>query len=123
MANGAAKTEYRPNYEVQAREMVAETPELRVQVITLGPDHVIPWHFHSTITDTFFCLEGELSVEARAPRVSYRLKPGERCAITPNWAHIVRSAGPGAVRFLIVQGPGAYDYIPVGGAVASGPAT
>jgi len=122
MNDDRSKQPWQDRYAVQATEIVAETPDLRVLVITLAPDEIIPWHFHSTITDTFFCLEGELEVEARAPRATFRLKPGERCAITPKWAHIVRNAGPETCRYLIVQGLGAYDYIPVGGTAAGGSA-
>jgi quercetin dioxygenase-like cupin family protein len=110
-----AATAERP-YTIEDREVVAETPELRVSVLTLGPGQLIPWHCHSRVTDTFFCLEGEIRVETRAPRGAFRLKPGERCAVSAKHAHEVTNAGAGRARFLIVQGIGTYDYIPVGGA-------
>jgi quercetin dioxygenase-like cupin family protein len=113
MSEVAAAAVPRP-YVVEKREVVAETPDLRVTLFTFAPGQFIPWHSHSRVTDTFFCLAGELEIEARAPRAGYRLKPGESCAITPKWAHTVRNAGEGHCRWLIVQGIGTYDYIPVG---------
>lgn len=102
------------HYEVEDTTIVAEAPELRVVRITLAPGQVVPWHWHSEIRDTFFCLEGAMTVETRAPRHEYRLAPGDECAVEPKTAHIVRNTGPGRCRFAVVQGPGVYDFHPVG---------
>ena len=53
-------------------------------------------------------------VETRAPRHSYRLEPGQRCAVPPKTAHHVQGVAGGPCKFLIVQGVGTYDFIPVG---------
>jgi len=54
-------------------------------------------------------------VETRAPRHIYRLLAGERCAVPPKTAHYVHGAADGPCKFLIVQGVGVYDFVPVGG--------
>jgi len=54
-------------------------------------------------------------VETRAPRHVYRLLPGERCAVPPKTAHYVHGEADGPCKFLIVQGIGVYDFVPVGG--------
>jgi hypothetical protein len=54
-------------------------------------------------------------VETRAPRRVYRLLPGERCAVPPKTAHYVHGEADGPCKFLIVQGIGVYDFVPVGG--------
>ena len=102
------------HYEVAGREIVAEGTDLRVQVLTLAHGQCVPWHYHSAITDSFVCLEGPMVVETRAPRHSYRLEPGGRCAVPPKTAHYVHGEDDGACKFLIIQGVGVYDFVPVG---------
>ena len=96
-------------------ELVAEGADLRVQVLSLAVGQCIPWHYHSEISDSFVCLEGPMVVETRAPRHVYRMLPGERCAVPPKTAHYVHGEADGACKFLIVQGVGVYDFVPVGG--------
>lgn len=105
----------RGNYEIAGRELVAEGADLRVQVLTLAGGQCVPWHYHSEITDSFVCLEGPMVVETRAPRNTYRLQPGQRCAVPPKTAHTVAGEGGGPCSFLIIQGVGVYDFVPVGG--------
>ncbi|MDA0218765.1 MAG: cupin domain-containing protein [Proteobacteria bacterium] len=103
------------DYEIDGTETVAEGADLMVSILTLGPGQSVPWHYHSEITDSFVCLEGELVVETRAPRAVHRLLPGGRCAVAPMTAHFVHGLDGSACRFLIVQGVGVYDYVAVGG--------
>jgi quercetin dioxygenase-like cupin family protein len=104
----------RGTYEIAGRELVAEGADLRVQVLTLAAGQCIPWHYHSEITDQMVCLDGPMVVETRAPRHTYELGKGERCSVPPKTAHYVRGRDGGACRFLIVQGVGVYDFVPVG---------
>lgn len=94
--------------------MVAEGADLRVQVLTLAAGQSVPWHYHTEITDSFVCLEGPMVVETRAPRATHRLMPGERCAVGPKTAHFVHGENGGPCKFMIVQGVGVYDFMPVG---------
>jgi len=102
------------HYTVAGTRIVAETPDLRVVEITLAEGEQVPWHYHSTIADHFFCLEGDLTIETRAPRARHALGPGAECLIPAKTAHVVTNGGNGVCRFLLVQGIGAYDYLPVG---------
>lgn len=102
-------------YAVEAREMVAETPDLRMVVLTLAPGQEVPWHWHSNVTDNMICLEGPLVVEMRAPRETIELRAGERCAVPPKRAHRVSGKNGGRCKFAILQGIGRYDFNPVGG--------
>jgi len=111
---GPMQDRSRSNYEVADREIVAEGTDLRVQVLTLAEGQCVPWHYHSAITDSFVCLEGPMVVETRAPRKSYRLEPGQRCAVPPRTAHYVHGEGGGRCKFMVIQGVGVYDFIPVG---------
>jgi quercetin dioxygenase-like cupin family protein len=108
------QTPSRGNYEVASREIVADGADLRVQVLTLAAGQCVPWHYHSAITDSFVCLEGPMIVETRAPRQHYRLEPGQRCAVSPKTAHYVHGEDGRACKFMVVQGVGIYDFVPVG---------
>jgi quercetin dioxygenase-like cupin family protein len=100
------------SYEIENRELVAETPSLRVLVLTLARGQRVPWHRHSNVTDTFFCLEGPMVVETRSPDARYELMAGDSCAVPPKTDHEVRGKDDGRCRFALVQGVGTYDFIP-----------
>jgi quercetin dioxygenase-like cupin family protein len=79
----------RPTYEVADYEVLAETPELRMVVLTLGEGQEVPWHRHTHVTNRLFCMQGPMVVETRAPREAFELNPGDTC-IVPAWrAHHV----------------------------------
>jgi len=103
------------SYQIAHRETVADGVDVRVQVLTMAAGENVPWHYHTEITDTFVCLEGTCVVETRAPRAEHVLEPGDRCAVPPNTAHLVHGLDDGPCKFLIVQGVGVYDFMPVGG--------
>ena len=73
--------------DVAGYETAMEGEDMRAVVLTLDPGQTVPWHYHSTITDSFVCLKGPMVVETRAPRNTYVLNPGERCAVPPKTAH------------------------------------
>ena len=99
-------------YVVAERRIIAETDDLTVKVFTLAEGQEVPWHFHSNITDTFFCLEGVLSVETTSPEAQNLMAIGESCAVPSGVAHRVSGQDGKSCRFLIVQGVGRYDYCP-----------
>ncbi|HYM03387.1 MAG TPA: cupin domain-containing protein [Stellaceae bacterium] len=101
-------------YAVEDREMMAETPDLRMVVLTLGPGQEVPWHWHSNVSDQFICLEGAMVVETRAPREQFELIPGQRCAVPAKRAHRVSGRDGGRCKFAILQGVGRYDFNAVG---------
>jgi quercetin dioxygenase-like cupin family protein len=100
-------------YTIQERKLVAETAGLRVQEMTLAKGESIPWHYHSNISDTFFCLQGALQIETPRPGEKVLLKPGDSLAVPPRQAHEVSNKGQGLCRFVLVQGVGTYDFVPV----------
>lgn len=102
-------------YEIEKRETVADVPGLRVRILTLAEGQCVPWHYHSEITDTFFCMEGPLHIRTRAPRADYVLEAGQSCGVPAKVAHYVSGVDHQPARFMIVQGEGTYDYVPVGG--------
>jgi quercetin dioxygenase-like cupin family protein len=101
--------------KIAGRDPVMEGADMRVTVLTLAGSECIPWHYHSQINDSFVCLEGPMVVETRAPRAGYVLAPGQRCEVPPMVAHGVHGLDDGPFKFLIIQGVGVYDNVPVGG--------
>ena len=45
-------------YVIDDRQWIVETPDVRVQVLTLGSGQEAPWYSHTAVTDTFPCLGG-----------------------------------------------------------------
>jgi quercetin dioxygenase-like cupin family protein len=104
-----------PSYDVADYEIVAETPELRMVMITLAAGQEVPWHWHTNCTDRFFCMLGPMVVETRAPREIFKLRPGETCAVPAKRPHRVTGENGGPCKFSLLQGVGSYDFNPVGG--------
>ena len=102
-------------YTIAGREMIANTPDLRVQILTLTEGQEVPWHHHTAVSDTFICLEGPMLVETRNADGDHVLAPGERCSTQPGTEHRVTGKDGSGCRFLIVQGVGKYDFIPADG--------
>jgi quercetin dioxygenase-like cupin family protein len=99
-------------YAVKQRETLAEVPGLRVRLLTLIKGQVVPWHYHSSITDTFFCMRGPMRIVTRSPDASHTLFNGDTLAVDPGTPHFVEASGAGGCQFMIIQGVGKYDYVP-----------
>ncbi len=74
----------KPNYTVKNVEIVAAGKDVRARLFTLAPGEVIPWHSHSEIADHFFVLDGELTVETRAPDDFVPLASASATGSTPD---------------------------------------
>jgi quercetin dioxygenase-like cupin family protein len=101
-------------YEAEKRETIAEAPGLRIRRLRLAAGQSVPWHHHSNITDTFFCMTGRVVVEMRDPKAQRVLDPGQMFAVPPGVVHFVHGEGFGACAFMVVQGIGVYDFVPDG---------
>lgn len=99
-------------YATRRRETIAEAPNLRVRLLVLDEGQCVPWHYHTNITDTFFCMEGPMQVTTRNPREVHVLAPGGTCAVKPGTPHLVTGVDDGPCQFMVVQGVGIYDYVP-----------
>jgi quercetin dioxygenase-like cupin family protein len=102
-------------YSVKSIEPVMIGSDVQARLFTLAPAETIPWHFHSTVTDWYFVLEGVLSIETRAPADHRELTVGECYHIVPKTAHLVANRSGTDTRFLLVQGVGPYDFLRVAG--------
>jgi quercetin dioxygenase-like cupin family protein len=101
-------------FEVNNVTVVAETPELRVLELTLDPGECVPWHAHPSNADIFYCIEGVIDVHEKMPETAVRLDVGATHTVPERRAHLVHNPSNARARFLNIQGPGAYDYLPIG---------
>jgi quercetin dioxygenase-like cupin family protein len=92
-------------------KIIVETSDVRIVEYTLGRDERHPWHYHSQVSDRFYCLEGLIAVNTRTPAKQLVLQPGQSCEVPPKTVHRVSHAGDGVSRYLLVQALGKYDYI------------
>ena len=99
-----------PDYQVKNIEPVAISADIKVRVFTLAHLNLIPWHFHSTSTDHYFVLRGQLTIETRSPNERHVLKAGERFQILPQTAHRISNGSTSDCQFLLVQGVGKHDW-------------
>jgi quercetin dioxygenase-like cupin family protein len=100
-------------YEVERRAYHAQRPGFRISELQLSPTQTVPWHKHTHVGDTFYVLEGQLRLFLQEPKQEIRLGPGESYAVAPGRPHLVTNAGTGSMTFLVLQGVGEYDYVPL----------
>ena len=97
--------------EARNPKVVVQTVDVRVVEYALEPGERHPWHYHSQVSDRFYCLEGLIGVHTRTPPGKLVLRPGESCEVSPKTVHHVSNAGDGTSRYVLVQALGKYDYI------------
>ena len=98
-------------YIVPLKALATEkVKELRASILTVGPGQCVPWHHHSEVTDTVFCIEGPMQVETRRPDVTQILQPGKTFKVPAGRPHRVSGLNGGPCRFMIMQGVGKYDF-------------
>ncbi len=100
-------------YEVERRARHAERNGFRINELQISPTQKVPWNYHSHVQDTFYVLEGTIRVFMREPNATLVLKPGETYTLAPKRPHLVINAGNASATFLILQGIGEYDFVPM----------
>ena len=100
-------------YEVERRARHVQRPGFHISELQLSPNQTVPWHFHNNIADTFYVLEGEMRLFLQNPKEEVRLKPGDTFTAVAKRPHLVTNAGKGSLTFLVLQGMGEYDYVPM----------
>ena len=101
------------SYEVERRAYHAERPGFRIAELQIGPTQKVPWHCHSNVQDTFYVVAGSIRIFLRDPKEEVRLKPGETYSVPPRRPHLVTNAGDKSAVFLVLQGIGEYDFVPL----------
>ncbi len=100
-------------YEVERRARHAERPGFRINELQISPTQKVPWHYHTNVGDTFYVLEGTIRIFMRDPKEDVTLRPGETFALAARRPHLVTNAGDTSATFLILQGVGEYDFVPM----------
>ena len=100
-------------YEVERRARHAERPGFRISELQLSPTQTVPWHYHTNVSDTFYVLEGRMRLFLQKPKEEVQLGPGESYVAVAGRPHLVTNAGQGSLTFLVLQGIGEYDYVPL----------
>lgn len=100
-------------YEVERRARHAERPGFRISELQISPSQQVPWHCHSHTQDTFYVLQGRIRLFLRDPNEEVRLGPGETYSVAPRRPHLVTNGGDTSATFLVLQGIGEYDYVPL----------
>jgi mannose-6-phosphate isomerase-like protein (cupin superfamily) len=109
----AGVTDASPLYEVEVRAFHAQRPGFRINELRISPKQKVPWHYHNNIQDTFYVLEGRIRIFLRDPKEEVRLEPGQTYSVPPRRPHLVVNGGETSATFLVLQGPGEYDFVPL----------
>ena len=100
-------------YEVERRARHCERDGFRISEIQLSPTQTVPWHTHTNVSDTFYVLEGAMRLFLQDPKEAVELKSGQIYQVAPGRPHLVTNAGERSMTFLVLQGAGEYDYVPM----------
>jgi len=100
-------------YEVERRATHAARPGFRISELQISPTQKVPWHFHSNVSDTFYVTEGEIRIHLQEPKESVHLAVGQSYVVPAKRPHLVTNAGQRSATFLILQGVGEYDFVPL----------
>jgi mannose-6-phosphate isomerase-like protein (cupin superfamily) len=100
-------------YEVERRAEHAARPGFRITELQLSATQKVPWHTHTNVSDTFYVLEGHMRLFLQDPKEEVNLKPGEVYVVRPTRPHLVTNGGAKSLTFLVLQGVGEYDFVPL----------
>ena len=100
-------------YEVERRASHAERPGFRINELQISQTQQVPWHYHTNIQDTFYVIEGRLRLFLRDPKEEVRLGPGDTYSVRPRRPHLVTNGGDVSGTFIVLQGIGEYDFVPL----------
>ena len=100
-------------YEVERRAYHAARPGFRIAELQISPTQKVPWHYHSNVSDTFYVVEGAIRIFLQQPKEEVRLERGQTCSVAPRRPHLVVNGGKSSATFLVLQGIGEYDFVPL----------
>jgi quercetin dioxygenase-like cupin family protein len=100
-------------YEVERRARHAERQGFRISELQISPTQQVPWHYHNNTQDTFYVIAGRIRIFLRDPKEEIRLEPGETYSVAPRRPHLVINGSDVSATFLVLQGIGEYDYVPL----------
>jgi quercetin dioxygenase-like cupin family protein len=100
-------------YEVERRAQYGARPGFHITELQISPSQKVPWHYHNNIHDTFYVVEGSLRIFLQQPKEEVRLARGQTFSVPPKRPHLVTNGGETSAVFLVLQGIGDYDFVPL----------
>jgi len=100
-------------YEVERRQYHAQRPGFRISELQISPTQKVPWHYHTNVQDTFYVIEGSIRIFLQSPKEEVTLKPGQTYSVPPRRPHLVTNSSDTSATFLVLQGMGDYDFVPL----------
>jgi mannose-6-phosphate isomerase-like protein (cupin superfamily) len=100
-------------YEVERRAEHAARLGFPITELQISSTQKVPWHYHNNVQDTFYVLSGNLRIFLREPKEEVRLGSGETCTVKARCPHLVTNGGDKSATFLVLQGIGEYDFVPL----------
>ncbi|WP_342722956.1 cupin domain-containing protein [Bradyrhizobium sp. B097] len=70
-------------------------------------------HYHTEAQDTFYVINGTIRVSTREPEEEVCLTVGMTYSVRPGRPHLVANAGAISAVFLVLQGMGEHDFVPL----------
>ncbi len=92
-------------------QVLVDTPQARVRVLTLKPGEQGQWHRHTEVEERVVCLEGVLTLHTSEPNFCDTLYPGQLGHAPAGRRHRVLNTEDVECRYLLIQGPGRYDFV------------
>jgi mannose-6-phosphate isomerase-like protein (cupin superfamily) len=65
------------------------------------------------VHDTFYVVEGAIRIFLQNPKQDVSLRRGETFTVPARRPHLVTNAGDSSAVFLVLQGTGEYDFVPL----------
>lgn len=100
-------------YEVEHRATHAARPGFRINELKISQTQKVPWHYHNNVSDTFYVVEGAIRIFLQQPKEEVRLSVGETYTVPARRPHLVANGGSASATFLVLQGIGEYDFVPL----------
>ena len=100
-------------FSVERRAEHAKRPGFRITELQISPIQKVPWHYHSKIQDAFYVIEGRIRLHLREPDEQIQLGPGDTFSVPAGRPHLVTNDGNDSATFLVLQGIGEYDFVPL----------
>jgi quercetin dioxygenase-like cupin family protein len=100
-------------YEVESRAYHAAREGFRIAELQISPTQKVPWHYHNNVHDTFYVLEGKIRIFLQNPKEEVQLGRGQTYSVAPKRPHLVTNGGDKSAVFLVLQGLGEYDFVPL----------
>jgi mannose-6-phosphate isomerase-like protein (cupin superfamily) len=100
-------------HEVERRAYHAARPGFRIAEMQIGPTQTVAWHYHTEAQDTFYVISGTIRILTREPEEEVCLTVGMTYSVRPGRPHLVANAGDILAVFLVLQGMGEHDFVPL----------